>query len=81
MPLSTEFESTPNEGLVSEHFAYRVEGAQFWKMQSEALKATSKNAEHYRFITGWDCLDVIAASAPVITVERNDKPKSPATGS
>jgi hypothetical protein len=70
MPLSTEFEPTPNEGLVSEHFAYRVEGAQFWKMQSEALRATSRNAEHYRFTTGWDCLDVIAASAPVITVER-----------
>ncbi len=68
MPLSTEAELTPNEGLVPEHFAYRVEGARFWAMQSQALKAVYKNAEHYRFITGWTCLDVIAISTPTISV-------------
>lgn len=29
MPLSTEDDDTPNEGRVSEHFAYCVEGARF----------------------------------------------------
>ena len=68
MPLSTEAEETPNEGLLPEHFAYRVEGAQFWQTQSEALKSVHKSAQHYRFITGWTCLDVIASLPPTITV-------------
>lgn len=34
MPLSTEEDDTPNDGLVSEHFAYRVEGAAFVRLQS-----------------------------------------------
>jgi hypothetical protein len=70
MPLSTETEDTPNEGLVSEHFAYRVEGSSFWRSQSEALKTVHAKARHYRFITGWTCLDVIADIAPVMTVVR-----------
>jgi len=65
MPLSTEEES-PTEGLVREHFAYRVEGARFWNTQSETFKFTHKDAQHYRFVTGNTCLDVIASAAPVI---------------
>jgi hypothetical protein len=35
MPLSTE-QRTKNDGLVSRHFAYRVEGSTFAETQSEA---------------------------------------------
>ena len=66
MPLSTENEDSRSEGLVSEHFAYWVEGSLFWKSQSEAFKAVFKNARHYRFITGWTCLDVISDVEPSV---------------
>lgn len=69
MPLSTENEPSPSEGLVPNHFAYRVEGALFWSSQSEALYANTPNAKHYRFITGWTCLDVIADAPPLLTVQ------------
>jgi hypothetical protein len=41
MPLSTEAEETPTDGLVPEHFAYVVEGARFWAIQSEAWRVQS----------------------------------------
>lgn len=69
MPLSTENEPSPNEGLIPNHFAYRVEGALFWRSQSEALFATRPDARHYQFVTGWTCLDVISDQAPSLTVE------------
>jgi hypothetical protein len=68
MPLSTEMDDSPPQGLVSEHFAYRVEGALFWRTQSEAFKAAFETALHYRFITGWTCMDVISAAEPHFTV-------------
>lgn len=68
MPLSTENEPSPSEGLISNHFAYRVEGALFWESQSTAFYATAPNAKHYRFITGWTCLDVIADTPPSFIV-------------
>jgi hypothetical protein len=68
MPLSTESEDTKSEGLVSEHFAYIVEDSLFWKSQSEAFKSVFNKARHYRFITGWTCLDVISDAAPIVTV-------------
>jgi hypothetical protein len=64
MPLSTEPEDSPVEGLVSDHFAYVVEGARFWSDQSEAFKAVFPTAKHFRFVTGWTCLDVIASVEP-----------------
>jgi hypothetical protein len=64
MPLSTESEMTPKEGLVPDHFAYRVEGAVFEATQSEAWKFTQHPATHYRFVTGWTCLDVLSAKEP-----------------
>jgi hypothetical protein len=67
MPLSTEVEGTPNEGLVADHFASTTEGSAFWRTQSDALKVFPK-ARHYRFITGWTCLDVIAELPPSISV-------------
>jgi hypothetical protein len=72
MPLSTEAEETPNEGLAPEHFAYIVEGSRFWKTQSEAWHFQFPKARHYRFITGWACLDVIAICTPTITVEPSE---------
>lgn len=69
MPLSTENEPSPSEGLISNHFAYRVEDALFWLSQSPAFRDTAPNAKHYRFITGWTCLDVIADTPPLLTVK------------
>jgi len=74
MPLSTDVDDSPNEGLVPDHFAYRVEGALFFRVQSEAFKGTVKVADgsckHYRFITGWTCLDVVTGAEPRLTVVR-----------
>jgi hypothetical protein len=58
MPLGTEDEDTPNEGLVNEHFAYRLEDAAFARHQSSAWKLCQV-VTHYRFITGMACLDVL----------------------
>jgi hypothetical protein len=68
MALSTETEGTPNEGLLTEHFAYLVDGALFWNQQSDAFKIVHAKARHFRFITGWTCLDVIAAGEPKLSV-------------
>jgi hypothetical protein len=64
MPLSTEAETTPNDGIIPDHFAYTVEGALFWQSQSEALKLTVPRMRHYRFVTGWGCLDVLSQDHP-----------------
>jgi hypothetical protein len=66
MPLSTE--EPLGEGFVPEHFAYRVTGTRFWDSQSPVIPHVWKSAEHYRFITGWTCLDVIAIEVPRISV-------------
>jgi hypothetical protein len=48
MPLSTE-QGTRNEGLVSRHFAYRVEGSTFAETQSEAWKLGYHPVCQYEF--------------------------------
>jgi hypothetical protein len=68
MPISTEAEETANEGLIAEHFAYIVQGASLWNRQSEAFKIVYKEAKHYRFLTGFYCLDVIAFDEPTFTL-------------
>ena len=68
MPLSTEGENTANEGTVAEHFAYSVDGASFWNQQSETFKSVFTKVRHFRFITGWTCLDVISAGEPSLSV-------------
>jgi hypothetical protein len=68
MPLSAENEDTQSEGLVSDHFAYMVEGSLFWKSQSDAFKTVFNKARHYRFVTGWTCLDVISDAEPSMSV-------------
>jgi hypothetical protein len=71
-PLSTEHEEDRDEGLVSEHFAYLVEGSTFEKSQSETWKlvvgAHFRPVRHYRFITGNTCMDVVTPSEPVFQV-------------
>ncbi len=76
MPLSTESEITANEGLIPEHFAYSVEGALFWESQSEALKIVYPSLRHYRFITGWTCLDVLSDREPSFLVVPVSRPRS-----
>jgi hypothetical protein len=72
MPLSTEADDSPNEGLVPDRFAYHVEGALFFRMQSDAFKETVKvtrgSCNHYRFITGGTCLDVVTGAEPSFAV-------------
>jgi hypothetical protein len=70
MPLSTEEDDTPNEGLVSEHFAYRLEGAAFARLQSSAWKKVNAPVTHYQFVTGWACLDVLTSAAPAFVLVR-----------
>lgn len=68
MPLSTEHENTPREGNIPHHFAYRVEGATFETTQSETWKFAQHPATHYRFVTGWTCLDVLSSKEPTFRV-------------
>jgi hypothetical protein len=75
MPLSTENEDTRPEGLVPDHFAYIVEGSLFWKSQSDAFKTLFNKAQHYRFVTGWTCLDVISDVGPTMSaIQKNPSP-------
>lgn len=64
MPISTEPDDGPAEGLVVEHFAYRIHDAAFFRMQSDGWKLSMGDPAHYRFITGWACLDVISPAVP-----------------
>jgi hypothetical protein len=75
MPLSTENDGRP-EGLVSNHFAYRVEGSGFVEAQSWTWKYVFGPVTHYRFITGWACLDVISSAQPSFTVIEHSSAKS-----
>jgi len=67
MPLSTE-EGPRNEGLVPHNFAYRVEDAPFWNSQSPAFRQVMPKLEHYQFVTGRMCLDVLANSPPLLMI-------------
>ena len=68
MPLSTEDDETPKEGLVPEHFAYRLEGARFANLQSSSWKEISGPVTHYQFVTGWACMDVLTGSSPTFSI-------------
>jgi hypothetical protein len=67
MPISTESD-TRNVGLVPNHLAYEVTGSTFWAQQSDALKHSLPAMRHYRFITGWTCIDVLSLAKPVFAV-------------
>ncbi len=68
MAVSTEEEDTPNEGLVPNHFAYRLEGARFSRLQSETWKEVSGPVTHFQFVTGWGCVDVLSGGSPSFSV-------------
>ena len=68
MAVSTEEQDTPNEGLVPNHFAYRLEGARFSQSQSETWKEVSGPVAHFQFMTGWACLDVLSGGLPSFSV-------------
>jgi hypothetical protein len=67
MPLSTE-ETERSVGLVADHFAYEAVDTHFWRSQSSAFKIAAKDLKHYRFITGWTCLDVISRHPPTFSI-------------
>jgi hypothetical protein len=64
MALSTEDDDGDAEGLVPDTLCYRVEGAAFSRAQSETWKSVCGPAVHYRFITGWTCMDVLTGATP-----------------
>jgi hypothetical protein len=70
MALSTEEDDTPSQGLIREHFAYRLEGAAFARVQSQAWKDVSRSVAHYRFVTGWACMDVLTPATPSFSLVR-----------
>jgi hypothetical protein len=67
MALSTE-QGTKNEGLVSRHFAYRVEDSTFADTQSETWKVVNQPVCRYEFITGSGCMDVLSKGKPSFEV-------------
>ena len=75
MPLSTENDG-PSEDLVPDHFAYQVEGSAFVDAQSEAWKLVNAPVTHYRFITGWACMDVLSSGLPSFTVVERSSARS-----
>lgn len=73
MPLSTERSPSDVEGLVPSHFAYRVEGATFFKVQSDTWKEVQGPIAHYEFVTGWACMDVLSRVPPTFKVVPTDR--------
>ncbi|WP_177176793.1 hypothetical protein [Faunimonas pinastri] len=68
LPLSTEEDETPKEGLVPEHFAYRLDGARFARHQSEAWKYVFGPVAHYQFVTGDTCMDMLSGGSPSFSI-------------
>jgi hypothetical protein len=69
MPLSTEHDLDQAYGMIAEHFAYRVEGSSFAETQSSTWKLINAPAVHYRFATGWTCMDVLSAATPAFNLK------------
>lgn len=68
MAISTEQEESPNEGLIPNHFAYRLEGARFSRFQSELWKDVFGPVTHYQIVTGWCCMDVLSGGLPSFSI-------------
>lgn len=68
--LSTEEYGIELIGEKPYHFAYRVENSRFFLSQSELYREQSRDAVHYRFITGGACLDVLTKFAPNFALVR-----------
>jgi hypothetical protein len=67
-PLSTEDKPEDRLGMVPHHFAYRVEGDPFYEAQSQTWRFVQGSPQHYRFLTGAGCLDVITTAIPRIAL-------------
>lgn len=69
--LSTEDIPSEREGLVGNHFAYRVSGDLFAELQSKLWRENDALGSllHYRFITGSGCLDVLTHIEPEWTID------------
>ena len=68
MPLSIETDPSLSRGLVPGHFAYRVEGAPFDENQPSVWRDTLGPMNHFLFVTGWGCLDVLTRGEPAFEV-------------
>lgn len=68
LALSTEDTDTPNDGLVPNHLAYRVDDSSFARNQSSAWKEVNSPVTHYQLITGWTCVDVLTSESPMFGV-------------
>lgn len=64
LAISTESEPEQWQGLIADHFAYRVEGDSFERQQSETWRTINEAAVHYRFHTGESCLNVMSINPP-----------------
>lgn len=53
-----------HHGLVRECFAYRVEDDPFASTQSAEWADLMEGVRHYRFVTRWCCMDVLAPVPP-----------------
>lgn len=69
MALSTEGDRKPCEGLVSDNFAYVVEGDPFASQQSELWREVNAPVRHYRFLTQATCVDVLSGAKPSFKVK------------
>jgi len=68
--LSTEECGIECVGVKPYHFAYRVENSRFLLSQSDFYRDQSREAVHYRFVTGGACLDVLTKTDPNFTLVR-----------
>jgi hypothetical protein len=68
MALSTESDPATWQGLIPYQFAYRVEGAAFAEQQSPTWLEVTGPINHFQFITGNACLDVLTPGEPIFTL-------------
>ena len=76
MPISTEDDNGPRRGFIEEEFAYRVEDSAFAVAQSDAWTHVFAPVSHWRFITGWTCMDVLSGGSPSFSVIPRSEGKS-----
>ncbi|MBO0145476.1 hypothetical protein JZX87_30635 [Agrobacterium sp. Ap1] len=71
--LPLEESDIPRVGAITNHFAYRIQGSPFWAAQREVFETALPGSEHYRFVTGGQCLDVVSRDQPEIMWQHTDQ--------
>ncbi|MFK4768987.1 hypothetical protein [Rhizobium sp. ZW T2_16] len=71
--LPLEESDIPRVGAIANHFAYKIQGSPFWAAQREVFETALPGSEHYRFVTGGQCLDVVSRDQPQIVWQRTDQ--------